>query len=38
MKPDRDQNPFLQITQKLGMDPDSTPVSCPMYQNGQRVG
>ena len=39
MKPDRDQQPFLQITQSLGMDPDVTPVSCPMHdKNGKQVG
>jgi membrane-bound lytic murein transglycosylase B len=39
MKPDRDQQPFLQITRELGMDPDVTPVSCPMRdKNGNRVG
>jgi len=38
MKPGRDQAPFLQICQELGLDPDTTPVSCPMYQGGQQVG
>ena len=38
MKPSRDQIPFEQITKKLGMDPSSTPVSCPMYRNGEQVG
>ena len=39
MKPDRDQNPFLAITQELNMDPDITPVSCPMKDaNGKRIG
>ncbi len=38
MKPSRDQVPFEQITAKLGMDPNSTPVSCPMYKNGAQVG
>lgn len=39
MKPDRDQQPFLQITQELGMDPDITPVSCPMRDSkGRQVG
>lgn len=39
MKPDRDQQPFLQITRELGMDPNVTPVSCPMRdKNGQRLG
>ncbi len=30
MKPTRDIQPFLQITADLGMDPEVTPVSCPM--------
>ncbi len=38
MKPDRDLEPFLQITAELGMNPDVTPVSCPMKQNGKQVG
>lgn len=39
MKPDRDQQPFLTITQELGMDPDTTPVSCPMRDSkGNRIG
>ena len=39
MKPDRDQEPFLQITGELGLDPDVTPVSCPMRNSkGQQVG
>ncbi|MDD3491548.1 MAG: lytic murein transglycosylase [Candidatus Pacebacteria bacterium] len=38
MKPDRDQAPFLKICQELGIDPDTTPVSCPMYQGGQQMG
>ncbi|MDD5760705.1 MAG: hypothetical protein PHF45_01475 [Candidatus Pacebacteria bacterium] len=38
MKPDRDQGPFLQICQELGLNPDTTPVSCPMYQGGQQLG
>ncbi len=39
MKPDRDQQPFLAITKELGLDPDSTPVSCPMKDSrGRRVG
>ena len=29
MKPSRDVQPFLQITQELGRDPYNTPVSCP---------
>ena len=38
MKPSRDQGPFEEITRKLGMDPNSTPVSCPMYKNGAQMG
>lgn len=39
MKPDRDQQPFLQITQELGLDPETTFVSCPMRdRKGNRVG
>ncbi len=38
MKQSRDWQPFLQITQELGRDPNNTPVSCPMYMNGKRVG
>jgi membrane-bound lytic murein transglycosylase B len=39
MKPDRDQQPFLQITASLGQDPDITPVSCPMHdKNGNQIG
>ena len=39
MKPDRDQQPFLQITSSLGQDPDITPVSCPMHdKNGKQIG
>jgi len=39
MKPDRDQQPFLQITSALGLDPDTTPVSCPMRdKNGKQIG
>ncbi len=30
MKPTRDIEPFLEITSSLGMDPEVTPVSCPM--------
>ena len=29
MKPDRDQPPYLRITQALGFDPDTMPLSCP---------
>lgn len=39
MKPDRDQEPFVQITQELGLDTDTTPVSCPMRDSrGNQVG
>jgi len=38
MKPTRDQQPFLEITKSLGMDPDVTPVSCPMFKNGEQIG
>lgn len=30
MKPSRDQEPYKRITAKLGLDPDSMPLSCPM--------
>ncbi|KKS78094.1 MAG: Peptidase, M23 family [Parcubacteria group bacterium GW2011_GWC1_43_11b] len=33
MKPTRDYEPFLRITQSLGIDPDTIPVSCP-YGSG----
>jgi membrane-bound lytic murein transglycosylase B len=39
MKPERDQQPFLQITSELGMDPNITPVSCPMHDSrGRQIG
>lgn len=39
MKPERDQAPFQQITRELGLDVDTTPVSCPMRdKNGNQVG
>lgn len=39
MKPERDQEPFLAITKELGLDPDITPVSCPMRdKNGSQIG
>ncbi|MEJ0021992.1 MAG: hypothetical protein WDN47_05510 [Candidatus Doudnabacteria bacterium] len=39
MKPDRDIPPFLQITADLGMDPKTTPVSCPLKnKNGSQNG
>ena len=39
MKPTRDQEPFKQITTELGLDPDTTPVSCPMRaKDGSQIG
>lgn len=39
MKPERDQQPFLQITQELGLNTDATPVSCPMRdKSGKQIG
>jgi peptidoglycan hydrolase CwlO-like protein len=39
MKPTRDQEPFKTITAELGLDPDQTPVSCPMRdKKGKQVG
>lgn len=39
MKPERDQEPFRQITAELGMNTDTTPVSCPMRdKKGNRIG
>ncbi len=39
MKPDRDQAPFLAITSELGLNPDTTPVSCPMKDSrGRQIG
>lgn len=39
MKPSRDHQPFLAITSELGMDPDITPVSCPMRDSkGNQIG
>jgi peptidoglycan hydrolase CwlO-like protein len=39
MKPDRDQQPFIAITRKLGKPTDTTPVSCPMRdKDGNRIG
>ena len=39
MKPDRDQAPFKQITSELGMNIDTTPVSCPMKdKSGNQIG
>jgi peptidoglycan hydrolase CwlO-like protein len=34
MKPSRDVQPFLQITEELGRDPFNTPVSCPIPSVG----
>lgn len=38
MKPSRDQQPFVQICRELGLDPNTTPVSCPMFQGGKQIG
>lgn len=39
MKPDRDQQPFIQITSQLGLPINTTPVSCPMRDSkGNQVG
>ena len=39
MKPSRDQQPFLAITQALQLDPNITPVSCPLHDaQGNQVG
>jgi len=39
MKPNRDQEPFVKITEELGRDTDVTPVSCPMKnKNGSQLG
>jgi peptidoglycan hydrolase CwlO-like protein len=39
MKPTRDQVPFQTITRELGLDIDTTPVSCPMHDaQGNQVG
>ncbi len=39
MKPERDQEPFLKITEQLGLDADGTPVSCPLKdKNGKQFG
>ncbi len=39
MKPERDQVPFAAITKELGLDPDTTPVSCPMRdKSGNQIG
>jgi peptidoglycan hydrolase CwlO-like protein len=34
MKPERDIQPFLEITSKLGLNPDTTLVSCPIPSDG----
>lgn len=38
MHPDRDEPVFLAIAKTLGFDPYSRTVSCPIMQNGSRVG
>ncbi len=39
MKPTRDHEPFKTITSELGMDIDTTPVSCPMRDSrGKQIG
>jgi hypothetical protein len=39
MKPDRDQAPFQTITTELGMNINTTPVSCPMKdKSGNQIG
>lgn len=38
MKPSRDQQPFLQVCRELGLDPNTTPVSCPMFRSGKQIG
>jgi peptidoglycan hydrolase CwlO-like protein len=38
MHPDRDKPPFLAIAATLGFDPATQAVSCPLIQNGQRIG
>jgi hypothetical protein len=38
MHPDRDEPVFLAIAKALGFDPYSRTVSCPLIQNGSRVG
>lgn len=39
MKPERDQEPFKTITTELGLNPDTTAVSCPMRdKNGKQIG
>jgi len=39
MSPTRDQPYFLEITQELGLNPNITPISCPMHDSkGKQVG
>ena len=39
MKPERDQEPFKTITDELGFNIDTTPVSCPMHdKTGKQMG
>lgn len=38
MKPTRDIQPFLQITAQLGLDPETTAVSCPQFVGGKQYG
>lgn len=39
MNPNRDQTPFLQVTKDLGLNPDTTPISCPMRdKHGNKIG
>lgn len=38
MHPDRDKPVFLAIAETLGFDPATQAVSCPLIQNGQRIG
>ena len=39
MNPTRDIPPFLQVTQALNLNPDTTPISCPMHDsNGNQIG
>ena len=38
MHPTRDLPKFEAIVKELGLDPETTPVSCPMIRNGQRIG
>jgi len=39
MKPTRDHEPFKKIIEELGMDIDTSPISCPMRdKNGKQIG